>query len=491
MRISNTNRFRDPDGGDDAALCARLLDEVERTIVEAGPETVAMLIAEPVQNAGGCLTPPEGYWPGLRELCDRYGIALVADEVITGFGRIGEFFASSRYGVAPDLITCAKGITSAYAPMGAVIVSDKIAEPLYEEGRMLMHGITFAGHPVAAAIALRNVEIFEREGVLENVRTLEPFIAEGLGRIKDAAADRRRRPRRRLLLGARARPRQRERAVLRRGAREAAARLHRRPVARGRADRAARRSRRRRAAPRAAAGGDARGARGDVREDRGCARGRLGTLLRRVKHTAHGYWLEEAGAATAAPPLAGDVRADVVVIGGGYAGLWTAWQLRARGASVVLLEAELCGHGPSGRNGGFCETLWAHLPSLVERFGLERSLAICEASSESVGMIGDWCAENGVDAWFTRAGYMMASTAPAHDVFLDEILAVAPPGRVQGLSEAEVRARCDSPRFRRGVFIADDASVQPARLALGLRDRVIAAGASVFEHSRRARAAIR
>src|SRR4051812_49070450 len=184
VRISNTNSYRDPDAEDPAALCARLLDEVERTIVEAGPETVAMLIAEPVQNAGGCLVPPEGYWPGLRALCDQYGIALVADEVITGFGRIGEWFASSRYGVAPDLITCAKGITSAYAPMGAVIVSDKIAEPLYEEGRMLMHGITFAGHPVSAAIALRNLEIFEREGVLENVRAMEPVIDELLEGIK-------------------------------------------------------------------------------------------------------------------------------------------------------------------------------------------------------------------------------------------------------------------------------------------------------------------
>ena len=184
VRISNTNRYRDPDAEDEAALCARLLDEVERTIIEAGPETVAMLIAEPVQNAGGCLVPPDGYWPGLRALCDKYGIALVADEVITGFGRIGEWFASSRYGVAPDLITCAKGITSAYAPMGAVMVSDKIAEPLYEDGRMLMHGITFAGHPVAAAIALRNIEIFEREGVLENVRELEPYIGELLEGIK-------------------------------------------------------------------------------------------------------------------------------------------------------------------------------------------------------------------------------------------------------------------------------------------------------------------
>jgi adenosylmethionine-8-amino-7-oxononanoate aminotransferase len=184
VRTSNTNSYRDPDAGNDAALTARLLDEAERAIVETGPETVAMLIAEPVQNAGGCLVPPEGYWPGLRELCDRYGIALVADEVITGFGRIGEWFAAPRFGGAPDVITCAKGITSAYAPMGAVLVSDRIAEPLYEDGRMLMHGITFAGHPVSAAIALRNIEIFEREGVLENVRAHEPVLAELLEGIK-------------------------------------------------------------------------------------------------------------------------------------------------------------------------------------------------------------------------------------------------------------------------------------------------------------------
>src|SRR5918996_943778 len=112
-----------------------------------------MIIAEPVQNAGGALVPPEGYWAGLRALADRYGIALVADEVITGFGRIGEWFAVQRFGAAPDVITLAKGITSAYAPMGAVVVSDRIAEPLYDDGRMLLHGITFGGHPVAAAYA--------------------------------------------------------------------------------------------------------------------------------------------------------------------------------------------------------------------------------------------------------------------------------------------------------------------------------------------------
>ena len=189
-------------------------------------------------------------------------------------------------------------------------------------------------------------------------------------------------------------------------------------------------------------------------------------------HTAHGYWLAEAGGVEPAPALSGDRSADVVVIGGGYTGLWTAWQLRARGASVVLLEAELCGHGPSGRNGGFCETLWTHLPSLIERFGRDRAIEICQASAESVSMIGEWCEQQGVDAWFRHAGFVMASTAPAHDAVIDGILAVAPRSRVRELNAAGVRHRCDSPRFRRGLFVGDDATVQPARLSLGLRARV-------------------
>jgi glycine/D-amino acid oxidase-like deaminating enzyme len=222
-----------------------------------------------------------------------------------------------------------------------------------------------------------------------------------------------------------------------------------------------------------------------------------------VRHTAHGYWLQEAGAVVAAPPLAGDVAADVVVIGGGYAGLWTAWQLRARGASVVVLEAGVCGHGPSGRNGGFCETLWTHLPSLRERFGDERALAVAAASADSVAAIGAWCEAQGVDAWFRRAGYVMASTAPPHDAILDRILAAVaalapaaapvpiapeaaavPAGRVIALDAAATRARCASPRFRRALLIPDDATVQPARLALGLRARVGEAGATIHEHSR-------
>ncbi len=171
--VSTTNPFRAPDAGDEAAFCRRLLAEVDAAIVEEGPDTVAMIIAEPVQNAGGCLTPPAGYWAGLREIADRHGALLVADEVICGFGRLGEWFGSQRFGAEPDLVTVAKGLTSAYAPMGAVLVADHVAAPLYEDGRMLLHGVTFGGHPVSAAIALRNLEIFERDGVLENVRALE------------------------------------------------------------------------------------------------------------------------------------------------------------------------------------------------------------------------------------------------------------------------------------------------------------------------------
>jgi len=177
--VSTTNRFRAPEV-DEAAFCQRLLREVEDVVLEEGPETIAMFIAEPVQNAGGCFTPPDGYWPGLRELADRYGFLIVADEVITAFGRLGEWFGSPRVGATPDLITTAKGLTSAYAPMGAVLVSDRVAAPLYDEGRSFLHGITFGGHPLCAAIALRNLEIFERDGILDNVRSLEQRLEERL-----------------------------------------------------------------------------------------------------------------------------------------------------------------------------------------------------------------------------------------------------------------------------------------------------------------------
>jgi adenosylmethionine-8-amino-7-oxononanoate aminotransferase len=181
--VANTNAYRSELAESD--LTRTLLDEIEAVVLDEGPDTVAMIIAEPVQNAGGCLVPPSGYWAGLRELADRYGILLVADEVITGCGRLGEWFGVMRYGAIPDLITIAKGLTSAYAPMGAVLVADHVAEPFYEDDRTLLHGITFGGHPVSAAIALRNIEIFERDGILENVRTHEQRLSERMESLRE------------------------------------------------------------------------------------------------------------------------------------------------------------------------------------------------------------------------------------------------------------------------------------------------------------------
>ena len=177
--VSNTNRYRQPDGDDDAAFCARLLAEIEAVIQEEGPETIAMLSAEPIQNAGGCYTPPDGLLAGAaRDLADRYGFLLHADEVISGFGRLGEYYGVTRYGGVPDVITLAKGLTSGHVPMGAVMLSERIMDVLREPGCTLMHGLTFGGHPVCAAVAIKSIEIYEREGVLERVRSRTPFLGE-------------------------------------------------------------------------------------------------------------------------------------------------------------------------------------------------------------------------------------------------------------------------------------------------------------------------
>ena len=144
-----------------------------------------MIIAEPVQNSGGCLVPPPGYWTGLRRIADQYGILLMADEVITGFGRLGEWFGVARESVAPDLISIAKGLTSAYAPMGAVLARSRVTEPMMTAGRPFRHGITFGGHPLSAAIALRNIEIIERDHILDNVRSLEGHFAAELARLRE------------------------------------------------------------------------------------------------------------------------------------------------------------------------------------------------------------------------------------------------------------------------------------------------------------------
>ena len=170
LHVRNTNRYHRPPDETEAEFTAFLLEDLDSAIVQAGPGTVAMVIMEPVQNAGGSFTPPAGYWRGVREICDRYGILLCADEVITGFGRVGEWFGSIKYDIKPDLITSAKGLSSAYASIGCVIAADHVVEPFMNESAMYAHGITFGGHPVQCAIALKNIEIMKRERIVENVR---------------------------------------------------------------------------------------------------------------------------------------------------------------------------------------------------------------------------------------------------------------------------------------------------------------------------------
>jgi adenosylmethionine-8-amino-7-oxononanoate aminotransferase len=169
VHVPNTNMYRLPPDRD--PLWAA--DAIEEKILFEGPETVAAVILEPVQNAGGCFTPPDGYWQRVREICDRYGVLLISDEVICSWGRLGYWFGAQRYGYQPDMITTAKGITSAYAPMGALIASDRLAEPFQEGTAMFAHGSTFAGHPMASAIALANIEIFEREDLNGHVLAKE------------------------------------------------------------------------------------------------------------------------------------------------------------------------------------------------------------------------------------------------------------------------------------------------------------------------------
>ncbi len=173
LHVRNTNRYHRPPAETEAEFTRILLDELQQTIEAAGPETVCMVIMEPVQNAGGAFTPPEGYWRGVREICDRYEILLCADEVITGFGRLGYWFGSERYDIRPDLVTCAKGLSSAYASIGAVIATDRVMEPFLQAEGMYTHGITFGGHPVQAAIALKNLEIMRRERIVEHVADQE------------------------------------------------------------------------------------------------------------------------------------------------------------------------------------------------------------------------------------------------------------------------------------------------------------------------------
>jgi adenosylmethionine-8-amino-7-oxononanoate aminotransferase len=169
VHVPNTNSYHWPEKRD--PLWAA--DQIAERIEFEGPDTVAAVILEPVQNAGGCFTPQDGYFQRVREICDEYGVLLISDEVICAWGRIGHYFGCERYGYQPDLITTAKGLTSAYAPMGAVIASDRLMEPFLEAKRTFTHGFTFGGHPVSAAVAMANLDVFEREDLCGHVRNKE------------------------------------------------------------------------------------------------------------------------------------------------------------------------------------------------------------------------------------------------------------------------------------------------------------------------------
>jgi adenosylmethionine-8-amino-7-oxononanoate aminotransferase len=159
--------------------------QIEEAILREGPETIAAVFLEPVQNAGGCFVPPRSYWKEVREICSRYGVLLVSDEVICAFGRIGSWFGGQKYDYVPDIITCAKGITAGYAPLGAMIVSDRVAEPFQHDDVAFLHGFTWSGHPVSCAIALKAIEILENERVIENVQKNRDYFQSGLESLKD------------------------------------------------------------------------------------------------------------------------------------------------------------------------------------------------------------------------------------------------------------------------------------------------------------------
>jgi adenosylmethionine-8-amino-7-oxononanoate aminotransferase len=179
--VPNTNLYRLPPGYG----AENLAEAVAHRIEFEGPDTVAAVIMEPVQNAGGCFTPPEGYFQRVREICDRYDVLLISDEVICAYGRLGYYFGAEKYGYEPDIITTAKGLTSSYAPMGAVIASDAMIEPFLEGTNSFAHGFTWGGHPMCAAVALANLDVFEDEGLLEHVRENEGAFRAMLESLRD------------------------------------------------------------------------------------------------------------------------------------------------------------------------------------------------------------------------------------------------------------------------------------------------------------------
>ncbi|GHJ10065.1 aspartate aminotransferase family protein [Micromonospora humidisoli] len=186
IKVPNTNFYRAPEHGDSPeAFGVWAADEIRRAIEREGPDTVAAVFLEPLQNSGGCFPPPPGYFQRVREICDAYDVLLVSDEVICSWGRLGEYFGAVRYGYQPDIITTAKGITSGYAPLGAMIASDRLMEPFLTETGMFAHGVTFGGHPVSCAVALANLEVFAREDLIGHVRANEGAFRATLEKLTD------------------------------------------------------------------------------------------------------------------------------------------------------------------------------------------------------------------------------------------------------------------------------------------------------------------
>jgi adenosylmethionine-8-amino-7-oxononanoate aminotransferase len=186
IKVNNTNFYRAPEYGDDLEAFGRwAADQIEQAIEFEGPDTVAAVFLEPVQNSGGCFPPPPGYFQRVREICDRHDVLLVSDETICAFGRLGPIFACDKFGYVPDMITCAKGLTSGYSPIGACIVSDRIAAPFWHSDEYFPHGYTFGGHPVSAAVAMANLDIFEREGFTAHVLANEGAFRATLEKLLD------------------------------------------------------------------------------------------------------------------------------------------------------------------------------------------------------------------------------------------------------------------------------------------------------------------
>jgi adenosylmethionine-8-amino-7-oxononanoate aminotransferase len=186
IKVPNTNFYRAPEHGDDLVAFGRwAADQIEQAILMEGADTVAAVFLEPLQNTGGCFPPPPGYWERVRQICDTYDVLLVSDEVICAFGRLGHDFGANRYGYQPDMITVAKGLTSGYAPLGAVLASDRLMEPFLQGHNIFMHGSTYGGHPVSCAVAMANLDIIEGEGIYEHVQANEAAFRSTLDKLRD------------------------------------------------------------------------------------------------------------------------------------------------------------------------------------------------------------------------------------------------------------------------------------------------------------------